>query len=153
MPEKASIISASRLRLYFLALSAVTTALSLLARRATADRAGILANNGESVDLLCKASAQESRLSYCHWKRDIPGQREIIIVNQEVLHKYERTSMDGIAVAGDGIEAVKCGLNMRKLTTDHFGRWSCTLVCRIIDCCSSWDPNGLSVNYAIYLRK
>ena len=37
-------------------------------------------------------------------------------------------AVDGIIPIGNALSAGKCGLNIRSLTANHFGLWTCTLV-------------------------
>ena len=104
-------------------------ALRAVPSTAIVDRPRMLAKVNETMDLLCKAPPEESRLDLCLWVRKVTGQRDtIVIADKGNFQNGGEASVEGITLVRDGFESGKCGVNIHKLKADNFRRWSCTLV-------------------------
>ena len=67
-------------------------------------------------------------LSSCYWGRTKNGQRELIIIDQQVLDSGGATTAEGISYVGTGLDVGQCGLKIESVTDDEAGAWSCTLI-------------------------
>ena len=103
------------------------TALASAKQEATVPHQEVKGNLSGSVNLSCESGGQP--LTLCVWEKwGWNGQRDVIIVDQEVIKNGGVTSVPGIRATTDGLENGKCDLKIQRLNKDDFGSWSCTLL-------------------------
>ena len=95
-------------------------------QQATVSHPEVYGKVNGSAEFSCESESQP--LSLCLWERTVNGQRDVIIVDKEVIKNGGATSVHGIFATTDGLENGKCVLRIQRMKKEDFGRWSCTLV-------------------------
>ena len=63
-------------------------------------------------------------LSSCFWSRTVRGHREIVTLENGVIHD----PVDGVSYQTDKLIEGQCGVSISSIQGNHYGQWSCTLV-------------------------
>ena len=79
-----------------------------------------------SAQLRCDSPGMPLRM--CLWERTFKGQRDVVLIDDDVIGSGGKTGFDRIFYHGNGLERGDCGLAVKFFTLDDIGQWKCTLV-------------------------
>ena len=116
----------------------VSAALETTAGQANIPHLTVTSSLDQGASVILSCDSKGSPLILCFWERPkftsnvirIPGRREAIHFDDDVIENDGNIGVEGIFYNGAGLGRGECGLEIKSFGFEQIGRWKCTLLTR-----------------------